>query len=80
MRATPFAETPIQGFRAPVPRMHLWPTATNTTTYVEWEQSPPAHVYETPTARRQVPNFGRPETPPAAQLDPLYVMPALDEF
>ncbi len=74
MRATPFAENPIQGFRAPVPRMHLWPTATNTTPLSEWDRSPLGHIYETPTAIRQVPNFSRQETPAAAQLDPEYVV------
>jgi hypothetical protein len=78
MRATSFAETPVQGFRAPVPRMHLWPTATDTTPLSECDRSPVGHIYETPTARRQVPNFSLEETPPAAKLDPEYVFPNLE--
>jgi hypothetical protein len=66
MRSTPFAETPVQGFRGPVPRMH-WPAATENTPLSEWEVNP---VYATPTARREVPNFPSQETTSAAKLDP----------
>ena len=46
--------TPV--FRAPVPRMHLWPTVgtSNSTPNREWEEDT---VYSTPTMRRRVPNF-----------------------
>ncbi|PQE12631.1 Terpenoid cyclases prenyltransferase alpha-alpha toroid protein [Rutstroemia sp. NJR-2017a BBW] len=62
-------------FRAPVPRMHLWPTipnsnmsaSTNTNTNTstsemgsEWEQNA---IYATPTTRRQVPGYSHRETP-----------------
>jgi hypothetical protein len=73
MRATPFTETPFQGFRAPIPRMHLWPTVANNSPVSEWDQTLIAHIYETPTARRQVPNFSGEETPAAASLDPKFV-------
>lgn len=49
------AATPI--FRAPVPRMHLWPTnahISSPTPFSGWEQN---NLYETPTMRRSVPNF-----------------------
>lgn len=48
------AATPI--FRAPVPRMHLWPIAnsSNSTPSRDWEEH---NLYETPTMRRRVPNF-----------------------
>ncbi|KAH8770320.1 hypothetical protein BGZ57DRAFT_985798 [Hyaloscypha finlandica] len=75
MRETPFAETPVQGFRAPIPRMHLWPTVANNSPLSEWDRSPMAHVYETPTARRQIPNFSRQETPAPAALDPKLTTP-----
>ncbi|TGO49779.1 hypothetical protein BCON_0200g00080 [Botryotinia convoluta] len=63
-------------FRAPVPRMHLWPTATNnsinnnnTSTSnsnsdmgSEWDHSA---VYATPTSRRQIPGYTLQKTPSA---------------
>jgi hypothetical protein len=36
-----------------------------------------AHVYETPTARRQIPNFSHQETPAPAALDPKYIILAI---
>ncbi|KAE9381201.1 hypothetical protein N431DRAFT_322674 [Stipitochalara longipes BDJ] len=75
IRSAPFIDTPVQGFRAPVPRMHLWPTMANNSPLAEWDRSPMSHVYETPTARRQVPNFGHQETPAAAKLDPKLTTP-----
>jgi len=74
MRSTPFAETPAQGFRGPVPRMHLWPAATDNTSLGEWEASP---VYATPTTRREVPYYPSQETPSPVKLDPEYVVPSL---
>jgi hypothetical protein len=66
------AATPV--FRAPVPRMHLWPTTISTTATPtgdsEWQ---PSAVYTTPTSRRQVPNFTRGQTSAGLQLDPKYV-------
>ncbi|KAM3077545.1 hypothetical protein ACMFMG_006882 [Clarireedia jacksonii] len=63
-------------FRAPIPRMHLWPTTTNSNMVTstntntntstseissEWEQSA---TYTTPTTRRQVPGYFLRGTPP----------------
>jgi hypothetical protein len=45
----------------------------NNSPLAEWDQSPMSHIYETPTARRQVPNFSHQETSAAAKLDPKYV-------
>jgi hypothetical protein len=60
------AKTPV--FRAPVPRMHLWPTQTNPGSALrsDWEPS----AYETPATRRQIPGFTCHETPLGDQLDP----------
>jgi hypothetical protein len=66
----PVAATPL--YRAPVPRMHLWPTTTNTcvsTAVSDWEQST---EYATPTARRVIPNFACQETPAGDPTDPRY--------
>jgi len=62
------AGTPV--YRAPIPRMHLWPTAnTSTSTPTsEWE----APAYATPSARRSIPNFSQ-ETPTGNPIDPKYV-------
>lgn len=65
-------------FRAPVPRMHLWPTATNnsinnnnTSTSnsnsdmgSEWDHSA---FYATPTSRRQIPGYTLQKTPSAVE-------------
>jgi hypothetical protein len=72
VRPASLAPTPL--FRATVPRMHLWPTTnTASTPNFEWEQP---FVYTTPTARRQLPNFSREETPAntilGGLLDPQY--------
>lgn len=69
------AEAPA--FRAPVPRMHHWPTPSASTTNddnskptsdSEWEPN----IYTTPTARRHIPNFTRAKTPVGHQLDPRF--------
>ncbi|KAF7896629.1 uncharacterized protein EAF01_009032 [Botrytis porri] len=63
-------------FRAPVPRMHLWPTTTNNSINYnitstsnsssdmgsEWDHSA---VYATPTSRRQIPGYTLQKTPSA---------------
>ncbi|KAF4632653.1 hypothetical protein G7Y89_g5476 [Cudoniella acicularis] len=68
------ATTPV--YRAPVPRMHLWPTtgvSRATPVADEWANS---QVYETPTATRRVPNFEQSDTPAAANmLDPKLTTP-----
>ncbi|APA09036.1 hypothetical protein SS1G_02908 [Sclerotinia sclerotiorum 1980 UF-70] len=62
-------------FRAPVPRMHLWPTTTNTNMSnntstsnsdmgSEWDHSA---VYATPTSRRQIPGYTLQKTPSAVE-------------
>lgn len=61
------AATPV--FRAPIPRMHLWPTHTSSPTPSrDWEQD---NMYSTPTMRRKVPNFApaEAETPAGDMLD-----------
>ncbi|KAH6709119.1 hypothetical protein BKA61DRAFT_556473 [Leptodontidium sp. MPI-SDFR-AT-0119] len=64
------AQTPV--FRAPVPRMQAWSTAEDgqAERMDDWE---PNALYTTPTTRRQVPNFTRPETPASSKVDPKYV-------
>ena len=47
-------------YRAPVPRMRLWPTSTASSTMADWEPA----GYATPTSRRAVPNFGQPVLDP----------------
>ncbi|RDW64743.1 hypothetical protein BP6252_10394 [Coleophoma cylindrospora] len=71
------ATTPV--FRAPAPRMRLWPTSANASF------SSPGHdlqdfagagaMYETPTLRRRIPNFSRRETPHNDALDPKFETP-----
>ena len=60
-----------------MPRMHLWPTSSNayaSTLASEWEQRA---EYTTPTARREIPNFTRQETPAENLTDPMYGSQAL---
>jgi hypothetical protein len=59
------AATPA--FRAPVPRMHLWPTfsTSNSTPNRDWEEDT---IYSTPTMRRKVPNFAPAEATPAGDV------------
>ncbi|KAG4428738.1 hypothetical protein IFR05_015779 [Cadophora sp. M221] len=66
------ARTPV--FRAPVPRMQAWPTADDgqAERVDDWE---PNAMYTTPTTRRQVPNFTRPETPASSKVDPNLTTP-----
>lgn len=47
------ATTPT--YRAPIPRMRLWPTNTPSSSMADWEPA----GYATPTARRVVPNFSQ---------------------
>ncbi|TVY81809.1 hypothetical protein LSUE1_G002990 [Lachnellula suecica] len=58
--------TPV--FRAPVPRMHRW-NGDSEPTDEDWGQN---SLYDTPTSRRQVPNFTEDETPRQSRsmLDP----------
>ncbi|KAH6671364.1 hypothetical protein B0J14DRAFT_618649 [Halenospora varia] len=68
-------KTPI--YRAPVPRMHLWPTGANgrasTPGDDEWV---PENTYETPTATRKLPNFEKQDQPvSASMLDPKLTTP-----
>ncbi|RDL40061.1 uncharacterized protein BP5553_00040 [Venustampulla echinocandica] len=63
--------TPI--YRAPIPRMHLWPT-TGSRTYStpaadDWVGN---SIYETPSAMRRLPHFPL-ETPAINMLDPEYL-------
>ncbi|KAH7364084.1 hypothetical protein BKA65DRAFT_572239 [Rhexocercosporidium sp. MPI-PUGE-AT-0058] len=66
------AQTPV--FRAPVPRMQAWQSADGSEAALtdDWEPNP---VYATPTTRRQVPNFTRPETPASSKVDPNLTTP-----
>jgi hypothetical protein len=61
----PLSATPA--FRAPIPRMHLWPTVStsDSTANRDWEEDT---VYSTPTMRRQVPNFAPAETTPGGDM------------
>jgi hypothetical protein len=68
----PLAATPI--YRPPIPRMHSW----STDPYVADFTAPPANspwtlnsAYETPTMRRNIPNFTRMESPAPSSAEPV---------
>jgi hypothetical protein len=46
--------TPV--FRAPVPRMHLWPTINKSSSTQPGDREE-GNMYSTPTMRRKLPNF-----------------------
>jgi hypothetical protein len=58
----------LNSFRAPAAMMHPLPVQSNnaSTTGSEWEPS----IYDTPIARRQVPNFSRQQTISHNTVDP----------